>query len=598
MEEILRGLAAVVVLGIAAQWIAWRFRLPSILLLILVGFFAGPEWSGIVDPTAMFQQSLFPIVSCSVAIILFEGGLTLKVRELGEYGSVVRKLVSLGAAITWVLAGGAAYLLLDLELPIAILFGAILTVTGPTVVGPLLRQIRPTGAAGSILKWEGIVIDPVGAVLAILVLEAVLAGGLTEGTRLTILGIVETVCVGLFLGVAGAWVLLIMLRRYWVPDHLHNPTALGIVLLVFWGANAIHNEAGLVSVTLMGVVLGNQGRVPIRHILEFKENLRVLLISALFILMAARLRIEDLKQFDWGMVAFLSILIFIVRPLGVFVCTKGAGLSIRERVFMSWMAPRGIVAAAVASVFAFRLEQEGVSDAARLVPMTFLVILGTVVVYGLTAGPLAQRLGLSSAHPQGVMTLGAHAWGRALALALQDAGLRVLVVDANPSHIAQARMDGLKVYFGNVLADNADEELDLQGIGRLFALTPNDEVNALCAIHYRHLFGSSEVYQLTPAKEIIRGTEPVPTHMRGRSLFGEEIHHDVLAARFRLGAVMKTTPLTEQFDFAAWRSHYGEGAIPLLTIDESGAVTVATVNRPLQPQSGQTLVALVDEPKG
>ena len=156
MEEILRGLAAVVVLGIAAQWIAWRFRLPSILLLILVGFFAGPEWSGIVDPTAMFQQSLFPIVSCSVAIILFEGGLTLKVRELGEYGSVVRKLVSLGAAITWVLAGGAAYLLLDLELPIAILFGAILTVTGPTVVGPLLRQIRPTGAAGSILKWEGL----------------------------------------------------------------------------------------------------------------------------------------------------------------------------------------------------------------------------------------------------------------------------------------------------------------------------------------------------------------------------------------------------------------------------------------------------------
>ena len=208
-----------------------------------------------------------------------------------------------------------------------------------------------------------------------------------------------------------------------------------------------------------------------------------------------------------------------------------------------------------------------------------------------------RRLGLASAHPQGVMMVGAHAWGRELALALKAAGLRVLVVDANPSHIARARMDGLKVYLGNVLADNADEELDLQGIGRLFALTPNDEVNALCAIHYRHLFGSGEVYQLAPAKEIIRGTEPVPTHMRGRLLFGEEVQHDVLARRFRRGAVMKTTPLTEQFDFDAWRSHYGEDAIPLMTIDQSGAVTVATVTRPLQPQSGQTLIALVDEPK-
>jgi hypothetical protein len=347
----------------------------------------------------------------------------------------------------------------------------------------------------------------------------------------------------------------------------------------------------------MGVVLANQGRVPIRHILEFKENLRVLLISALFILMAARLTIVDLQRLDWGVVVFLLILILIIRPLGVFACTKGAGLNVRERIFMSWMAPRGIVAAAVASVFAFRLEQEGVAGAAKIVPITFLVIVGTVVVYGLTAGPLAQRLGLSSAHPQGIMMLGAHAWGRALALALKEAGLRVLVVDANPSHIAQARMDGLNVYFGNVLADNADEELDLRGIGRLFALTPNDEVNALCAIHYRHLFGSGEVYQLAAAKEIIRGTEPVPTHMRGRSLFGEEVHHDVLARRYRLGAVMKPTPLTEQFGFEAWRSRYGEDAIPLLTIDESGAVTVGTVNRPLLPQPGQTLIALVDEPK-
>jgi len=596
IDPTLRGLAALVVLGIASQWLAWRLRLPSILLLIIAGFFAGPEFAGLVDPDAMFGQSLFPLVSCSVAIILFEGGLTLTYRELGEHAKVVRRLVTLGALITWVLVSGAAWLFLGFSFRLAVILGAILVVTGPTVVGPLLRQVRPTGAAGPILKWEGIVIDPIGAVLAVLVLEAILHGGGSAITQTAIMGVLKTIFWGGLFGALGAWVLVVLLRRYWVPDSLHNPVALAFVLLAFAAANAAAEEAGLISVTLMGVVLANQKTVPIRHILEFKENLRVLLISSLFILMAARLRVADLQQLDAGLVAFLLVLILIIRPLVVFACTWRTGLKKNERALIAWLAPRGIVAASVASVFAFRIEQHGGDlEAARLVPVTFLTVIATVSVYGLTAGPVARRLGLSTANPQGALIIGAQPWARMLALALQNAGVRIVVADTNASAIATARMAGLPVYLGNVLADHSEEELDLQGIGRLLALTANDEVNALCAAHFRHLFGSEKVFQLSQG-EVVRGTEPLPAHLSGRYLFDEGVRYPDLQKRYANGEVVKATKLSEQFDLAAWRELYGADALPLAILDENGKLTLAAQNRTLEPKAGHTLLAFVKEP--
>ncbi len=597
IDPTLRGLAALVVLGIAAQWFAWRLRLPSILLLIIAGFFAGPEFANLVDPDQMFGASLFPLVSCSVAIILFEGGLTLTYRELGEHAKVVRRLVTWGALLTWGLVSGAAWLFLGFHSELAVLLGAILVVTGPTVVGPLLRQVRPTGAAGPILKWEGIVIDPIGAVLAVLVLEAILHGGGSAITQTALMGVLKTVFWGGLFGALGAWVLVMLLRRYWVPDSLHNPVALAIVLLAFAAANAKAEEAGLLSVTLMGVALANQKAVPIRHILEFKENLRVLLISSLFILMAARLRVADLQQLDAGLVGFLLVLILIIRPLVVFACTWRTGLKNNERALIAWLAPRGIVAASVASVFAFRIEQHGgAAEAARLVPVTFLTVIATVSVYGLTAGPVARWLGLSTANPQGALIVGAHPFARMLALALQNAGVRVVIADTNAGAISAARMAGLPVYLGNVLADHAEEELDLQGVGRLLALTANDEVNALCAAHYRHLFGSEKVFQISQG-EVARGVEPLPAHLSGRYLFDEEVRYADLQKRYANGVVVKATKLSEQFDFAAWRELYGADALPLAILDESGTLTLAAQNRVLEPKAGHTLLAFVKEPK-
>jgi NhaP-type Na+/H+ or K+/H+ antiporter len=578
--SLLTALALVVVLGISAQWLAWRLRLPSILLLMLMGFAAGPEGIGVVDPDAMFGDLLLPVVSLSVAILLFEGGLTLRRGDIAGHQKVVFRLVTLGALITWVLAAGAAWLLGGISWKAAILLGAILTVTGPTVIAPLLRQIRPTGAVGPILRWEGILIDPVGAVLAVLVLEGLVAL-LSEGAGFSpVADIGKTIVLGGGAGLIAGWALMQLLARYWIPDHLHNAAALGMAMLAFVVGNAAQHEAGLLSVTLMGVFLANQKRVQIDHIVEFKENVQVLLIAMLFILMAARLEFSELVDVGFGGVLFLIALIVVVRPIAIYACTAGSTLKPREKLFLAAMAPRGIVAAAIASVFALRLEAMGVAGARSIVPLVFFVILGTVALYGLAGAPLAYRLGLATRKPQGILLLGAHEWARALGETLRDAGLDVLLVDTNARNIRTARMAGLRTFRGSLLSDVTDEFIDLSGLGRLFALTPNNEVNTLSAQHYRHLFGRAEVYQLPGGSG----------HPRGRLLFDADFK--TITQAFRDGARFKATLITEQFDIEAWRGQHGTNAIPLLSVEESGTVEVATTDQEFEAKPGCTLIGL------
>lgn len=431
-ESLPVSLAVILAFGVGAQWLAWRLRLPSILLLLLFGFAVGPV-TGWLEPDILFGDGLFPLVSLSVAVILFEGGLSLTYAELRRIGGVMGRLVSIGALVTWVLSTVAAMLLLGLDLPLAALFGAILTVTGPTVIGPLLRYVRPVGSVGPILKWEGIVIDPIGATLAVLVFEAVLAGDAQAAPRLIIGGVLSTALVGTIVGAAGAVLLIVLLARFWVPDTLQNPVVLTVVLTAFVVADALQHEAGLLAVTVMGIALANQRWVPIRHIVEFKESLQVLLIGGLFIVLTARLELADIAAIGPESLLFLGVMILLVRPTAVFLATLGAGLHWRERAFLAWMAPRGIVAASVASLFAIRLAEVGVPEAERLAPLTFLVIVGTVALYSLTVRPVAQWLGLASPDPTGALIVGAHPLAQAVGLALQGRGLRVLLVDT-PMH--------------------------------------------------------------------------------------------------------------------------------------------------------------------
>lgn len=596
-SNLLIAVASIITLGIAAEWLAWRIHLPSILVLLVFGFIAGPV-SGFLDPDAMLGELLFPIVSISVAVILFEGGASLRLRELREIGGVVRNLVTIGALLAWVLGTAAACLLLELDLPLAALLGAVLVVTGPTVIVPLLRHVRPDPQVGRTLKWEGILIDPVGAVLAVLVFEAVLAGGVEAATEVAVLGLLKTIAIGGALAAIGVGLLVVLMDRQWVPDFLQSPLSLMVVVAAFATSNVLQTESGLLTATLMGVALANQKTVDVKHIIEFKENLRVLLISSLFILLAARLQLSDLRGIGLPHLAFLAGLMVIVRPAVVAAATLRSTLNWRERTLVAWIAPRGIVAAAVSSLFALELAEAGYDGSEILVSITFMVIIGTVVIYGLSAAPLARLLKVAQPDPQGVLIVGAHPWARAIASELKDEGVAVRLVDTNYANIAEARMAGLPVYYGSALTEVALDAIELQGIGRLLALTSNDEVNSLTALHFSEIFGRDSVYQLPPEQLARASKQLVSRALRGRFLFDPQATYWNLTARFDAGADVKTTNLTDTFDFETFMRLY-RNAIPLFLLGEAGKLTVFTVKDSPKPAPGGRLIAIVepaDEP--
>jgi len=594
------ALTAVLLLGIGAQWVAWRLKIPSILLLLIFGLIAGPVMRQLtqsgpfsINPDEIFGLDLLlALVGISVGMILYEGGLTLKIREVRSSWRSVAMMVTVGAFVTWMVALLSAKWILGLSTPIATLLGAVLIVTGPTVIGPMLAHIRPSGASGLILKWEGIVIDPIGVAVAVLVFEAIVAQPGTHSLDVTINAILTTLAAGILLGVASALLLKEVLNRYLVPDYLQNPVSLMLVIATFTTSNMIYPESGLLATTVMGIVLVNQKKVDIHHILEFKENLRVLLISVLFIVLAARLRIEDLQRLDWIEVfGFIAVLIVVARPLGVFLSTLGAGLRWQERVFLCLMAPRGIVAAAAASIFALGLEKAEIEGYESLVPLTFSVIIGTVAFYGLTAPWAARKLGVSDTNPQGVLFIGASGWVRGLASVLKKRGIRVHLIDTNRMNIRDAMMEGLPAIYGNVLSMGDLSDLDLRGVGRVFATTPNDEVNTLVLQSFKGYFESSSMYRLS--RKTTKPTEAGKSEGIGRVLFDDEIGYTDLEDHLHDGWVIKATNISNEFSFEDYKTLYGSAAVALCTLRD-GIMTVSTVDSPAAPVAGDTIISLVN----
>lgn len=586
-----RMLATVIVLGIGGQWLAWRLRVPAILLLLILGCLAGSV-TGLIDPDLLFGDLLQPIVSLSVGLILFEGGLNLKFRELRGTWKSLLGLLTVGVLITWVGGTIAAWGILQTPLPVALVLGAVLTVTGPTVIGPLLREIRPAGNVGVIARWEGITIDPVGATLAVLVFEAVTAYRVDEfgsATINAIRGFAFTGISGLLVGLAAAWTLTESFRRFWVPDYLQNPMTMLYVVAAFAGAELLHHEAGLLAVTVMGMGLANQKRIDIHRILEFKESLTILLIATLFILIAARIPLPQLTQSGWRGPAFAAAMILIVRPVSVWLSTIGSGLTSRERGFLAWFAPRGIVAAAVSSVFAMRMGDAG----AIIAPATLIVVFTTVTVYGLTAARLARRLGLSTANPQGLLIAGANQTARAVAAAISREGFRVVLVDSRYQRIAKARKENLEACFASILSEYVMDAVSFGGLGRFLAMTSNDQINTMAAARFREIFGRQNVYQLPrTGTGATRLEVSWQDRLAGRPLFGPRLTYDFLDSALDHGGLIKTTRFTEVFTLESYRTLYGERALPLFLIDAS-SLQVLTEDTKLSPRKGQTLISLI-----
>lgn len=589
------GIVIVLVLGIGSQWVAWRIKIPSILLLLLAGFFAGPV-TGMLSQEALQGEWLFAFVSLSIGIILFEGGLSLRVSDLRKIGGSVVKLITLGVVITWILVGLAAYYVLGFNIGLAIQIGAILTVTGPTVVVPLLRHVRPSGKVASVARWEGITVDPIGAILAVLVFEAIIllngAAGETLDVALVeaVLGMFNELVVGIGLSMAGAGVMIVMLRRRLVPDYLLNSVALMLVVSVFELSNVLQEESGLLTTTLMGIILANQKIVNVRRITEFKEDLQVLLIGSLFILLSARLDISALEYIKLPAWIFLAIVILVVRPIAVFISLRKSALSVKEKTFLSWLAPRGIVAAAVASLFSFRLAEVYPDEVNALVPIVFLVIVGTVAVYGLTLLPLARYLKLATPSAQGVLILGIHRWGLDVALALKELGFRVLVIDANYRNVEMAKHRGLEAEQANALSEHVVDELDLGGIGKFIAWTPNDEVNSLAALHFIEVFESTEVYQLVSrADQSDASKNELPLHLRGVPLFDQSADYATLSAKYTKGGKVEAFELENDMSYIELMDKYDDEAL-LLFIVRGSQLDVMTINEASQPEAGDTVV--------
>ncbi|GGY70174.1 cation:proton antiporter [Marinobacter zhanjiangensis] len=585
-------LASIGVASLFCQWLAWRVRMPAILFLLAGGLAAGPML-GWLQPEPLFGDLLFPLISLAVAVILFEGSLTLKYREIKGHGRMVRNLIPVGSIVTALIGTLAAKWILDVSWAVALLFGAISIVTGPTVIAPLLRSVRPKQNLANILRWEGIIIDPVGALLAVLVFEAIISWGQGNVFWHSVYIFGKTVMVGLVLGAVAGWLNGVALRKHLLPQYLHNAGTLTFMLGVYALSNELAHESGLLTVTVMGIWMANMKMVPIDDILEFKESLSVLLISALFIILAARVDFGAIAELGWGLVAVLAILMLVARPLSIMLAAIGTKLNWREKLFLSWVAPRGIVAAAVSALFAFQLQNQGYEDAGALVPLVFMLIIATVTLQSLTARPIARVLGVAEPAAFGFLILGANSGARAIAQALQKNEIPVVLTDTNWENVRQARMDGLKVYFGNPTSEHAATHLDLTGIGKLLVISPYKQLNSLATYHFLDWFGANSVYSLSEGEQDQKASHQTAEKIQQtRGLFNG-LSYPKLASLVSRGYSVKTTQLSESFTYEDFMARHDGEARVLFVINDKEKIHPVMKGEEVEPDTDWQLISLV-----
>lgn len=510
-------LAGIIILGILAQWVAWRFKIPAILPLILIGLIVGPlaaefltkDHSKYIEPIWNGTKGLFPgdglyyFVSLAISIILFEGGLTLKRNEIKNIGPVITKLITLGSTITFFGAGVLAHYIFSLSWELSFLFSSLIIVTGPTVITPILRNIPLKKDVSAVLKWEGILIDPIGALVAVLVFEFISVGGGSGFTKTAISEFGKILLFGSTFGFTFAHALTFVINKKWIPHYLLNVVSLSVVLLVFVQSEIFAHESGLLAVVVMGMVLGNGKLKNLKELLYFKESLSVLLISILFILLAANINIEDLMLlYNWKTAVLFVLIVFVIRPLAVFISTHHSNLKINEKLFISWVGPRGIVAAGIASLFGSKLLKQNLQGAEYITPLVFMVVLGTVLLNATTARLFAKIIGVSLSSSDGILLVGASKVSRLIAGYLRGFGKRVVLIDANKSFIEQSRKEGLEAYIVNIYDDDLTDNIELNDIGYLIAITGSDAVNKFAIDHLTEAFGEHGAFRLPTSDEL------------------------------------------------------------------------------------------------
>lgn len=509
-------LAGIIVLGIIAQWVAWRFKLPAILPLILIGLLVGPistlfteDGTKLIRPIwnktegLFLGESLYHFVSLAIGVILFEGGLTLKRSEVARVGPVITKLITVGSAVTFFLAGTAAHFIFDLPWQISFLFSALIIVTGPTVITPILRNIPLKKDLSAVLKWEGILIDPIGALVAVLVFEFISIGEGQGYTQTGLLEFVKVLLLGFTFGFTFAHALTLAIKKNYVPHYLLNVVSLSVVLSVFVISELFAHESGLLAVVVMGMVMGNTQLPNIKELLYFKESLSILLISMLFILLSASMNLPELELlYSPKTLVLFAIVVFVVRPLGVFLSTIGSKLNFKEKLFISWVGPRGIVAAGIASLFGSKLILRGEPGAEYITPLVFMIVLGTVLLNASTARIMAKLLGVFLEKSEGILIVGASKVPRLIASYLKKNNRHVVLIDNNSNNIEKAKNLGLESFVANIYSDNLTDNIELNDVGYLMALTGNSDINEYAIDTFKKEFGEHGSFRLVNTDEM------------------------------------------------------------------------------------------------
>ena len=509
-------LAGIIVLGIIAQWVAWRFKLPAILPLIIIGLLVGPistlfteDGTKLIRPIwnktegLFLGESLYHFVSLAIGVILFEGGLTLKRSEVTRVGPVITKLITLGSAVTFFLAGTAAHFIFNLPWQISFLFSALIIVTGPTVITPILRNIPLKKDLSAVLKWEGILIDPIGALVAVLVFEFISIGEGQGYTQTGLLEFVKVLLLGFTFGFSFAHALTLAIKKNYVPHYLLNVVSLSVVLSVFVISELFAHESGLLAVVVMGMVMGNTQLPNIKELLYFKESLSILLISMLFILLSASMNLPELELlYNPNTLILFAIVVFVVRPLGVFLSTMGSNLNFREKLFISWVGPRGIVAAGIASLFGSKLILRGEPGAEYITPLVFMIVLGTVLLNASTARFMAKLLGVFLEKSEGILIIGASKVPRLIASYLKKNNRHVVLIDNNQNNIEKAKNLGLEAFVANIYSDTLTDNIELNDVGYLMALTGNSDINEYAIDTFKKEFGEHGSFRLVNSDEM------------------------------------------------------------------------------------------------
>jgi NhaP-type Na+/H+ or K+/H+ antiporter len=595
VNEPVISLVIVGLISIACQFFAYKIKIPAILPLLVFGIIVGPV-TGLIDADLLFGDLLFPIVSLSVAIILFEGALTLRFSDIAGHGSMVRNLCTIGTLVTLLVVAPVAHYGLDISWQLAFLLAAIVTVTGPTVVVPMLRTVRPSSKIANILRWEGIIIDPIGALLAVLVFEYIIAT--QDALSHTFIAFGVTLLSGLGIGATMGYLLGIVLRKNWIPHYLENTAVLTLMLGAFAFSNLLAHESGLLTVTVMGMWLANMKHVDVDDILEFKETLSVLLISGLFILLASRIDLSAMLHLGWGAIAVIGVIMFVARPLAVFLSSFGSGLNWRELSLLAWIAPRGIVAAAVSALFSLKLEVLDYEQAGLLVPMVFLIIIVTVVIQSISSVTVANLLGVRAPAPNGFLIFGGGSFCRLFAKELISHEIPVILADTDWDAISAARMNNIPTYFGNPMSEHAERTLDLSAIGGVLVMSPYRQLNPLVTYHYEYNLGKGTVLGLSNNEQQQRPSHQVSeSYAKKLGLFAKDVTYAKLAGLVAKGAVIKNTRLSDSFSEADYDKQYNGRVVRLGAISPGGKVSLYNTGTTIKLAKGWRIISLISPEK-